>query len=144
MSRKIKLLTLIIMSMSVYFIYNATKNDTVNILSLGDFLTEGINSYEIDNYSYAEYLKFDLESHNTKINLNKYSDKSMSIDKLINLIKTNPKIKKDLKESHILILNVGYNDLLYNQLYCWLYINYPIHFLILHQLVILNPTNYNL
>ena len=113
MNRKIKLLTLIIMSMSVYFIYNITKNNTINIVSLGDFLTEGITSYGIKDYSYSDYLKLDLESNSIKINLNKYSNKDMSIDKLLTLIKTTPKIKKDLKEAHILILNIGYNDLLY-------------------------------
>lgn len=113
MSKKIKLLILIIMSMSVYFIYNITKNDTINIISLGDFLTEGITSYGIKDYSYPDYLKLDLESTDIKINLNKYSNKDMSIDKLLTLIKTTPKIKKDLKEAHLLILNIGYNDLLY-------------------------------
>ena len=113
MSKKIKLLILIIMSMSVYFIYNNTKDKTINIISLGDSHAEGITSYGIKDYSYDDYLKLFLKDHKINANLEKYSSKDMSIDKMLFIIKNTNKIKKDLRDSHILIINLGYNDLLY-------------------------------
>ena len=113
MSKKIKLLILIIMSMSVYFIYNNTKDKTINIISLGDSHAEGITSYGIKDYSYDDYLKLFLKDHKINTNLEKYSSKDMSIDKMLFIIKNTNKIKKDLRDSHILIINLGYNDLLY-------------------------------
>ena len=113
MSKKIKLLILIIMSMSVYFIYNNTKDKTINIISLGDSHTEGITSYGIKDYSYDDYLKLFLKDHKINTNLEKYSSKDMTIDKMLFIIKNTNKIKKDLRDSHILIINLGYNDLLY-------------------------------
>ena len=113
MSKKIKLLILIIMSMSVYFIYNNTKDKTINIISLGDSHAEGITSYGIKDYSYDDYLKLFLKDHKINTNLEKYSSKDMTIDKMLFIIKNTNKIKKDLRDSHILIINLGYNDLLY-------------------------------
>ncbi|MBR2678577.1 MAG: SGNH/GDSL hydrolase family protein [Bacilli bacterium] len=111
MTRLIKLIILIILSSSVYFIYNITKESKTYILNLGDGLCEGINSYGIKEYGYSDY--YLMRKTNKNISLKKHCSKEMSIDKMINLIKTNSQIKKDLMESHHLIINLGYNDLFY-------------------------------
>ena len=113
MSRPIKLLVLIIMSLSVYFIYQTTKESNIKILTLADNFSQGINSFGVKEYSYIDYYKDYLESDNKKVEVTNYSKESLSIHELLNNIKTNNSLKKDLLESHVVILNIGYNDLLY-------------------------------
>ena len=114
MSRPIKLLILIIMSLSVYFIYQSTKESNIQILSLGDGLSKGINSYTIVNYSHLNYYEDYLKSRNIEVNvISNYSDEDLTIHELLELVKNNNYLKRDLMESHLLFLTVGYNDLLY-------------------------------
>ncbi|MBQ9019568.1 MAG: SGNH/GDSL hydrolase family protein [Bacilli bacterium] len=113
MSRPIKLLILIILSLSVYFIYQSTKETNIKILTLADGLSLGINSFGIKEYSYVDYYKDYLEKTNKKVNLIKYSKEDLSIHEALKEIKNNNTLKRDLLESHILIINLGYNDLVY-------------------------------
>ena len=114
MSRPIKLLVLIIMSLSVYFIYQSTKESTIQILSLGDGLSKGINSYTITEFSHLNYYEDYLKSKNIKVKvISDYSREDLTIHELLELIKTNNTLKRDLMESHKLFITIGYNDLLY-------------------------------
>lgn len=110
MNRLVKLIILVVLSLSVYFIYNFTKDSKTNILILGDGLCEGINSYGNKEYSYIDYYLIDISK---SVKLQKNCSKDMSLDKMLNLIQNKSQIKKELKESHYLIVNLGYNDLLY-------------------------------
>lgn len=114
MSRPIKLLILIIISLSVYFIYQSTKESNIQILSLGDGLSKGINSYTIVDYSHLNYYEDYLKSKNKKVKvISDYSREDLTIHELLELIKTNNTLKRDLMESHKLFITIGYNDLLY-------------------------------
>lgn len=114
MKKVIKLVILIILSCSVYFIYQQTKNSIINITSIGDNLSLGINSYGIKEYGYIDYYRDYLTKNNEKINIiDDYSKKDLSIENLLEQVINAPKIKKDLSESKIVILTIGYNDLLY-------------------------------
>ena len=93
MNRPIKLLILIILSLSVYFIYYHT-NKPIKVLVLGD----NPNTF----------------SSNSVIINNKYASNNLSIKYLFERIKLERTIKRDLIESHKLILSIGYNDLLYD------------------------------
>ena len=112
MNKCIKLLSLIILSLSVYFIYLNTENKVLNILVIGDNYSQGINSYGIKEYSYIDYTLEELET-NKEIKLKKYITKDQSITNTLNYIKLTSDIKGYLKDAHILILNIGYNDLIY-------------------------------
>ena len=114
MNKLIKLIILIILSLSVYFVYQNTKNNNIKILTLGDSLSLGINSYGIKEYGYINIYKDYLKSKNKKVEvIDKYSNKDLSIKELLQLVNSNSSIKRDLLESHVLFINVGYNDLLY-------------------------------
>ncbi len=114
MSRPIKLLILIILSLSVYFIFQSTKESNIQILSLGDNLSKGINSYTIVEFSHLNYYEEYLKKKNKQVILNtKYSKKDLTIHELLELVKWDNYIKRDLMESHLLFITVGYNDLLY-------------------------------
>ena len=56
-TRKLKLLTLIILSSTVFFIYNKTNYNNITYTSLGDSLAVGIDSYGQRTYSYSDYVK---------------------------------------------------------------------------------------
>ncbi len=114
MNRKVKLFILILLSLSVYIVYQNTSHNEKKVLLIGDSFSKGINSYGIEEYSYTDYYKEYLENNNIKVSVNKeYSSTEQSIFQILDKIKTNPKIKRDLLETNLLIINIGYNDLLY-------------------------------
>lgn len=114
MKKIIKLLILILLNISVYFIYNISKNTTYTILSLGDSMSLGINSYGIKDYSYTNYFKDYKEQYIKKVNLiDTYSKKDLTIENLTKEIQINNNLKKDLSNCDILLLNIGYNDIIY-------------------------------
>jgi lysophospholipase L1-like esterase len=112
MKKIIKLLILIILSLSVYFIYQQTKNKTITIMAIGDGLSLGINSYGIEEYSYLNYYKDYLEEENIILS-NNYSKKDLTIKETIETINNKASIKRDLREADKLFLNIGYNDLIF-------------------------------
>lgn len=123
LSRKVKLLILILMSSTVFFIYNQTNYNNISYTILGDGLSVGIDSYNQKTYSYGDYVKEYLISENKLKNYsNLYTSEDMTIEKLYNYILTNKEmyqndtkynIKEILNETDYLTISVGINDLLY-------------------------------
>lgn len=111
MKKILKLLTLILLSFSVYFIYQSNKNTTIIIFNIGDGVALGLNSFKEPIYGYVDYYKDSLNTKN--IYINQYAKTDLTIPYFLEELKSTPKIKKDLKESHILFLHLGYNDIVY-------------------------------
>lgn len=115
MNRLKKLLILLLLSTSVFFIYNYTKNTKYVITNIGDQLSLGINSYGIKTPSYVDYYKdYLLDTKNEVIINNTYSNKKQSISNILTLIKTTPNMKRYLYDSNLVIITLGYNDIIYN------------------------------
>ena len=115
MNKETKFLLLLLISLSVYFIYQNTKDSTYQITCIGDKLSLGINSYGIKEYGYLDYLKDEMKDKKKNININNnFSNKSKTIKEVLYEVKENEKLKGILMNSNLIILNVGYNDLLYN------------------------------
>ena len=115
MHRLRKLIFLLLLSSSVYFIYQTTHNATYHITSIGDGVSLGINSYGIQEYSYIDYLEEELQKKKENVISNKeYARKDQSIRNVLNLVKQTPNIKKELSSTNLLILTLGYNDLVYS------------------------------
>lgn len=122
-TRKLKLLTLIIMSSTVFFIYNKTNYNNITYTSLGDSLAVGIDSYGQRIYSYSDYTKDYLVSKKKLKNYsNTFTSEDMTIEKLYNYILINKEmnhnnkkenIKEILQETDYLTISIGLNDLLY-------------------------------
>lgn len=112
MKRIGKLLILIIISTSVYFIYQSMEGNYIRVLNIGDGLSKGINSYGGIDASYADYYKQFFTHKKIEIN-NEYSKKTLTIDSLLEIIKNYPEFKRAARESNIVFLNIGYTDLLY-------------------------------
>lgn len=114
MKKLLKLLFLIFIIVSVFFIYKKTKDSKYTILSLGDNLSLGIDSYGIKGPSYIDFYKnYILKKKEKVIKNDQYSKKDLTINALLQDLKENNNLKKDLSSANILILTVGYNDLIY-------------------------------
>lgn len=100
MKRKLlKLLLLtIIVSISVFIIYIFNKQDKINIVTLGD------------NNTYYPYIEDYFKKNNKLGTYNNYSIKEETIDSLNTKINTTLPIRKDLRESKLVIISVGLND----------------------------------
>ena len=114
-----KLILLLIVIISVFKIYKINNKNNISYTSLGDGYSKGIDSYYQTNYGYSDYLK-DYLKETDKLNFyNKtFTNKSASIDSLykdilINKKENNYNIKRTLRESEILTISIGINDLIY-------------------------------
>lgn len=114
MKKLLKLLLLIVVCSSVFYIYQNTKNSKYNIVNIGDELSISINSYGIKDYSPVSYYKNELLKTHKKVNINnKYSEYENSILLMLEKIKNDNYLKKILSSSNQVIITLGYNDLIY-------------------------------
>lgn len=100
MKRKLlKLLILTtIVSICVFIIYVFTKQDKINIVTLGD------------NSDYYSYIENYLKNNNKLGTYSTYTKTDETIDSLNTRVNTTASIKKDLREAKFVIISVGLND----------------------------------
>ena len=106
---------------SVFLIFIFTKDKKINYLSIGDTLTRGINSYDVIGYGYNDYVKNYLNRNNLlrTFNTNYYNNSIIGFEDDIQNNKTiviNDKeyyIKKLLRESDLLVISLGMDELSY-------------------------------
>ena len=122
MNKKIKLLILLTSIIIVLFIYKATYNKKYNYLALGDGISIGVNSFGVEDYSYADYLKDLLEKRGIIRYYNKsFSERGYLISNMLNDLNTNKTIELDgkklsirssLREANLVTISIGSNDFL--------------------------------
>mgnify|MGYP003319203703 CR=1 FL=1 len=79
-----KVLLILILFLSCYFIYNKTSDNKLYYLTIGDSLSRGTNEYGIVTYGYNEYVKEYLEENNKLEGFNKtYTDNDYRIIDII-------------------------------------------------------------
>ena len=110
-----KILTIIIVLLSVFLIYLGFKDKEIYYFSMGDSLANGINSYNAKDYGYSDYVK---ESLDVKKYVSYTNNNKRSID-FIKDIEDNVKIddktiQNVLIKADIITLSVGMNDLFSN------------------------------
>ena len=123
LNRRQKLLTLIILSLTIIVIYKKTNNNNINYVNLGDGLAKGIDSYGINDYGYSDYFRDYLkETNKLKDYSNEFTNEEMTIKSLTNTLITNKKmfhnnkktsIKEILRDADYLTISIGMNDLMY-------------------------------
>lgn len=110
-----KILTIIIVLLSVFLIYLGFRDKDIYYFSMGDSLANGINSYNAKDYGYADYVKDSLE---VKKYVSFTNNNKRSIDFVKDIednIKINGKnIQNILIKADIINLSVGMNDLFSN------------------------------
>ncbi len=114
MKKKLMMLvSLIVITLLVFEIYSFGKSNKLYYVALGDSLAEGRNPYGEIGYSYTDYLKENLENHQRLAYYTKeYAKSGYTSEDILNDIKANNKLKKDLRESDLVTISVGANDLL--------------------------------
>ena len=105
MNRKVKLFSLSLFLIVIYFIY-INVNPSIEYLDLGD------NYKENRTYHYYDYITNYLRNKNTLKNFNKYTSDDYLIEDIYNEI-SNSSLKKDLREAKILTISIGKNNILY-------------------------------
>ncbi|MCI8548071.1 MAG: SGNH/GDSL hydrolase family protein [Bacilli bacterium] len=122
MYKKLKLLTLILLSLSVYFIYNKENKNNLIYITIGDSLSLGENSYGGINYGYSDYFKDYLKKENKLLVYNKsYTSKTKTItelyndllvDEVITIDTENYNIRRLLSDADIVSISIGLNDII--------------------------------
>ncbi|MCI8347028.1 MAG: hypothetical protein HFJ12_03655 [Bacilli bacterium] len=120
LKKYLKLIVLMLICILVYLIYNTNNHYNITYISLGDGFAMGMNSDGLKGYGYQDYLKDYLKSHKK---LHKYysdfSYQDIRINDLYKDILINEKdgkeenLKQALRESNLLTLSIGLNDLVY-------------------------------
>lgn len=117
-----KILILFLTILSIFLIYRIFKTDKINYISIGDSLINGTNSYNINGYGYNSYIKNYLE-RNKKLNTFNNYFYNNSITGLTFDIQNNRTLliddkeyflKKILRESDVLVISIGMDELSYN------------------------------
>jgi len=125
---KNKLLVICILGvMAIIFIYYGTINNKVRLLSLGDGFASGMTAYNVNGYSYADYLKDYYKKENNLENYNNiFPEANLTSEQLYNNIKKNIKksynskniaIQQAIKEANVIIISVGLDELSSKSLY---------------------------
>ena len=122
MNRKKKLLVLLLLSLSVFFVYNLTGKKVIRYVTLGDSFSKGENSYGGYTYGYEDYLHDYFKKKNKVEFIDIYSSKNENINSLYSNFVENESeiigrksynIKKILAESTVVTISIGLNDIIY-------------------------------
>lgn len=119
MKKKIILIGLIgaIISVIIYFY---TRNNEINIVSLGDGISIGMTPYNISGFSYNDYLKRNYQEINRLNNYYEFGSFGKTVKELIYEIKENKtykikdediEIKRAINEADILTISIGMDEL---------------------------------
>lgn len=107
--------------LATILIYYTTINNKVKLLTLGDGLASGMTAYNVNGYSYTDYLKdyYKKKNHLQSYN-NIFTEANITSLELLNNIKNNKEstlneknitIQQAIKNSNVIILAIGLDEL---------------------------------
>ena len=119
-----KIISILILFLSCYFIYNLTIDNELFYLSIGDGIAKGItDDGNVSEYNYTDSIKYYLTSKNKlKRFNNSFVDKDYRITYLLRIIKYKEEIVVNndhisinelLKKADIVTISLGMNELYY-------------------------------
>lgn len=116
-----KVILILILFLSCYFIYNFTKDDRVSYLTLGDSLSKGTTEYGVVNKGYSDYVKEYLKENGKLKDYNKiFTSNDYRILDIIKILSYNEKkdnysLNRLIKESDIITISLGMTEI-YNKI----------------------------
>lgn len=120
MKKKLIIIVILGTILSV-IIYLYTRNDEITITAIGDGLSNGMTPYNIEGYSFNDYLKEDyLVTHKLKNYIYEFASGGLTVKDLIYNIKENKKlmiknefveIQRAINEADILTIAIGMDEL---------------------------------
>ena len=116
-----KIIVMVLCLLSVFLIFIFAKDNKINYLSIGDTLTRGINSYEAFGNGYNDYVKNYLKRNNLlrTFNSDYYNNSIIGFEndiinnKTIVIDDKEFYIKKMLRESDLVVISLGMDELAY-------------------------------
>jgi len=122
--KKKLILICIIGVLAIIAIYYVTINNKVKLLALGDGLASGMTAYNVNGYSYNDYLKdYYKEKNHLQSYNNSFSQENLTTLNFLNLLKTNISnninnkevtIQQAISSSNVIILAIGLDELATN------------------------------
>lgn len=111
-----KLMIASILCLLVFFIYLSTVDKKVYYLNLGSSLAKGINSYGVEDYGYADYVKDYLEEKGLLEKMVSFTEEDYRVSDLIRDIKDNKKnekvtLKNALIKADLVTISIGFEDI---------------------------------
>lgn len=116
-----KVLLILILFLSCYFIYNFTIDKQLSYLTLGDCLSKGTNEYGVAIKGYSDYIRNYLVNQNILKDYNKtFTSNDYRIIDIIKILSYNEKrdnysLNRLIKESDIITISLGMTEL-YNKI----------------------------
>lgn len=118
MKKKIFLIILVGILITFY-IYQQNENKNIYFLSLGDGIATGMTAYNVEGYSYNDYIRDYLESeHKLEKYISGFSKTDQTIENLITTIENNYlleeanfTIQQALSKSSIITIGIGLDEL---------------------------------
>ena len=119
MKKKLILLT-ILGVIFTFIIYYYTKNDNLTILALGDGLSSGMTSYDIEGLSFNDYMREDYKLMHKLNKYYEYAYANLTIKELTYQIKANDTIlykdkqielQQAINEADIITIAIGLDEL---------------------------------
>jgi len=120
MKKKIIIIIIIGIILSV-LIYYITLNNKLKLLALGDGLASGMTAYNVNGYSYNDYLKdYFKNKNNLQYYNNTFTEANIEIADLIQKIKSNyskiingkeTTIQQSISKANVIIIGIGMDEL---------------------------------
>lgn len=111
--RLIKILSLVLIIILVFEIYTYGKSNKLYYVSIGDSLTAGVNSYGKIENGYTWYIKDYLIKNKRLAYYKNYAQSGYETRDIIKDLNNNLELKKDLRESDLVTMTIGANDLIH-------------------------------
>lgn len=117
---KKKILLIIIIGIIITFIiYHQNKNQNIYFTTLGDGVSTGMTAYNVEGYSYNDYIRDYLETENKlEKYITRFSKTNQTIENLITCIEnnyqleeTNLPIQQALSKSSLITIGIGMDEL---------------------------------
>ena len=117
MKKKI-ILTILLGAVITYFIYQKFYHEEMNIVTLGDSISLGMTPYNVEGYSFNDYLKDIYENNNLEEYITEFSSINETTETLLlkiqnnyTLESTNLQIQQAIAKANILTLSLGIDEL---------------------------------
>lgn len=114
-----KVILILILFLSCYFIYNKTINEKIYYLTIGDYLSKGTNENGSNSYGYNNYIKNYLKKNKMLDEFNEtFTNDDYRIIDIIKILEYNEKKEKTslnymIKRANVISLSLGMNELYY-------------------------------
>lgn len=114
-----KIFLILILFLSCYFIYEKTNDKKEYYLTIGDFLSKGVNEYGVSSYGYSDFVKDYLKENKSLKDYNRtFTDNNYRIIDVLKILeynemKDNISLNRLIKQADIITISLGMNEIYY-------------------------------